>query len=75
MHPSRLATVPQDTSVSPSVDTMRDVSRAIHEATAARTACHAALDSNLVPALRLKTTLAQAGPVWRSRSSESLRRS
>ena len=38
---SRLALVLQDTSVSPSVDTMRDVSRAIHEVTATCTACHA----------------------------------
>jgi hypothetical protein len=30
---------------------------------------------NLVSGCALKTTLAQAGPVWRSRSSESLRRS
>jgi cytochrome c556 len=38
---SRLAIVLQDTSVSPSLDTMRDVSRAIHEVTATCTACHA----------------------------------
>jgi hypothetical protein len=37
---SRLAIVLQDTSVSPSLDTMRDVSRAIHEVTATCTACH-----------------------------------
>jgi hypothetical protein len=38
---SRLAIVLQDTSVSPSLDTMRDVSRAIHEVTATCIACHA----------------------------------
>jgi hypothetical protein len=38
---SRLAIVLQDTSVSPTVDTMRDVSRALHEVTTACTACHA----------------------------------
>ena len=38
---SRLAIVLQDTSVAPSLDTMRDVSRAIHEVTATCTACHA----------------------------------
>jgi cytochrome c556 len=41
-HPaSRLAVVLQNTSVSPSLDTMRDVSRAVHEVTATCTACHA----------------------------------
>jgi hypothetical protein len=38
---SRLAIVLQDTSVSPTVDTMRDVNRALHEVTTACTACHA----------------------------------
>jgi hypothetical protein len=38
---SRLALVLQDTSVSPSLDTMRDVSRALHEVTTACAACHA----------------------------------
>lgn len=38
---SRLAIVLQDTSVSPTLDTMRDVNRALHEVTAACTACHA----------------------------------
>jgi hypothetical protein len=38
---SRLAIVLQDTSVSPTVDTMREVSRALHEVTTACTACHA----------------------------------
>src|SRR5664279_2721895 len=37
---SRLAIVLQDTSVSPTLDTMRDVNRAIHEVTATCTACH-----------------------------------
>jgi hypothetical protein len=38
---SRLAIVLQNASVSPSLDSMRDVSRAIHEVTTACTACHA----------------------------------
>jgi hypothetical protein len=38
---SRLAIVLQDTSVSPTLDTMRDVNRALHEVTTACTACHA----------------------------------
>jgi cytochrome c556 len=38
---SRLAIVLQNASVSPSLDSMRDVSRAIHEVTATCTACHA----------------------------------
>ena len=38
---SRLAIVLQDTSVSPTLDTMRDVSRALHEVTTTCTACHA----------------------------------
>jgi hypothetical protein len=38
---SRLAIVLQDTSVSPTADTMRDVSRALHEVTTSCTACHA----------------------------------
>ncbi len=37
----RLAIVLQDTSVSPTVDTMRDVNRALHEVTTACWACHA----------------------------------
>jgi hypothetical protein len=37
---SRLAIVLQDTSVSPSFDTMRDVSRALHEVTATCVSCH-----------------------------------
>jgi len=37
---SRLAIVLQDTSVSPSVETMRDVSRALNEVMTACTACH-----------------------------------
>jgi hypothetical protein len=39
---SRSAIVLQNTSVSPSLDTMRDVSRAIHEVTTTCVACHAA---------------------------------
>ncbi len=38
---SRLAIVLQDTSVSPTFDTMRDVSRALHDVTTSCTACHA----------------------------------
>jgi len=38
---SRLAIVLQDTSVSPTFDTMRDVSRALHSVTTTCTACHA----------------------------------
>ncbi len=38
---SRLAIVLQDSSVSPSLETMRDVDRALHEVTTACTACHA----------------------------------
>ena len=38
---SRLAIVLQDTSVSPTFDTMRDVSRALHGVTATCAACHA----------------------------------
>jgi hypothetical protein len=38
---SRLAIVLQDTSVSPSLDTMRDVNRALHEVTTTCTSCHA----------------------------------
>ena len=38
---SRLAIVLQDTSVSPTFDTMRDVNRALHEVTTTCTACHA----------------------------------
>jgi hypothetical protein len=38
---SRLAIVLQDTSVSPTFDTMRDVSRALHDVTTTCTACHA----------------------------------
>jgi hypothetical protein len=38
---SRLAIVLQDTSVSPSLDTMRDVSRALHEVTTTCASCHA----------------------------------
>lgn len=38
---SRLAIVLQNTSVSPSLDTMRDASQALHEVTMACTACHA----------------------------------
>ena len=38
---SRLAIVLQDTSVSPTLDTMRDVNRALHEVTTTCTACHA----------------------------------
>ena len=38
---SRLAIVLQDTSVSPTLDTMRDASRALHEVTTTCTACHA----------------------------------
>lgn len=38
---SRLAIALQNASVSPSLDSMRDVSRAIHEVTATCTACHA----------------------------------
>lgn len=38
---SRLAIVLQDTSVSPTFDTMRDVSRALHEVTSTCAACHA----------------------------------
>jgi cytochrome c556 len=38
---SRLAIVLQDTSVSPTFETMRDVNRALHEVTTACTACHA----------------------------------
>ena len=38
---SRLVIVLQDASVSPSLDSMRDVSRAIHEVTATCTSCHA----------------------------------
>jgi len=37
---SRLAIVLQDTSVSPSLETMRDVSRALNEVMTACTACH-----------------------------------
>lgn len=38
---SRLVIVLQDTSVSPTLDTMRDVNRALHEVTTTCTACHA----------------------------------
>jgi hypothetical protein len=38
---SRLAIVLQDTSVSPTVDTMRDLNRALHEVTTTCVACHA----------------------------------
>ena len=38
---SRLAIVLQDAAVTPSVDSMRDVSRALHEVTTACTGCHA----------------------------------
>ena len=38
---SRLAIVLQDTSVSPTFDTMRDVNRALHAVTTSCTACHA----------------------------------
>ena len=38
---SRLAIVLQDTSVSPTLDTMRDVNRALHEVTTSCTSCHA----------------------------------
>ncbi len=38
---SRLAIVLQDAAVSPSVDSMRDVNRALHEVTTACTSCHA----------------------------------
>ena len=38
---SRLVIVLQDASVSPSLDTMRNVSRALHEVTQSCTACHA----------------------------------
>ncbi len=38
---SRLSIVLQDTSVAPTVDTMRDVSRALHEVTTTCAACHA----------------------------------
>jgi len=38
---SRLAIVLQDTSVAPTFDSMRDVSRPIHEVTATCAACHA----------------------------------
>lgn len=38
---SRLVIVLQDASISPTVDSMRDVSRALHEVTTACTACHA----------------------------------
>jgi hypothetical protein len=38
---SRLAMVLQDTSVLPSLDTMQNVNRALHEVTTACTACHA----------------------------------
>jgi hypothetical protein len=38
---SRLAIVLQDTSVAPTFDTMRDVSRALHAVTTTCTACHA----------------------------------
>ena len=38
---SRLVIVLQDASVSPSLDTMRNVSRAIHEVTQSCVACHA----------------------------------
>ena len=38
---SRLVIVLQDASVSPSLDTMRNVSRAIHEITQSCVACHA----------------------------------
>jgi hypothetical protein len=37
---SRLAIVLQDTSVSPTFDAMRDVSRALHEVTSTCAACH-----------------------------------
>lgn len=38
---SRLVITLQDASVSPTLDTMRDVNRGLHEITAACTACHA----------------------------------
>lgn len=38
---SRLVIVLQDTSISPTLDTMRDVSRALHEVTTTCAACHA----------------------------------
>lgn len=38
---SRLAIVLQDASVSPTLDTMRDVNRALHDVTTACVACHA----------------------------------
>lgn len=38
---SRLAIVLQDAAVTPSVDSMRDVNRALHEVTTACTSCHA----------------------------------
>ncbi len=38
---SRLAITLQDAAVSPTVDSMRDVNRALHEVTTACTACHA----------------------------------
>jgi hypothetical protein len=38
---SRLVVVLQDASVSPSLESMRDVSRALHEVTSACTGCHA----------------------------------
>jgi hypothetical protein len=39
---SRLVIVLQDASITPTVDAMRDVNRALHEVTAACEACHAA---------------------------------
>jgi cytochrome c556 len=39
---SRLAIVLQDTSVAPTLDSMRDVNRALQEVTTSCTACHAA---------------------------------
>lgn len=39
---SRLAIVLQDASVSPTLESMREVNRALHEVTTACTACHAA---------------------------------
>jgi hypothetical protein len=38
---SRLSIVLQDTSVSPTVDTLRDLNRALHEVTTTCVACHA----------------------------------
>ena len=63
---SRLAIVLQDTSVSPSFDTMRDVSRALHEVTATCVSCHASYRS----AERFGSEILEG--YWQGRAAEAL---